>query len=148
MLGSTMNDLTFKHKIDAGLFVALLCTCIPLLFLARVNSEIKVIDLSHSQFKCIKYGNRYSGSFVLDGQEFNMTGRYYKSCEGFKDFASGTQIYAKYLSVNDAVVELTVDGKTLIEDTKTKMVYIGLFFTIIVFSIIRNPIHKIASKYV
>ena len=148
ILGSTMSNLTFKRKVDAGIFVILLFICIPLLFFAKENSEIKEVDLSHSQLECIAYDNRYSGYFALDGQKFNMTGRYYKSCESLQKFFSGSKIHAKYLRENNALIEIIVDGKTLIEDSKTKMLYIALFFTIILFSIIRKPIHKIACKYV
>ena len=144
-----MNELTIKQKTDVGLFLVSLFICVPLLLFIRTNSEIKEIQFTHNQAQCKPYKNsRYKGYFIVDGEEFSVSGRGYNSCQDFKTLVQGKEIYAQYLGSNNVIIELKINGKALVENTKTKLVYFGLFFAFLVFSFIRKPVHKLVDKYV
>ena len=142
-----MRKLVLRQKIDVGLFFSLIVICISLLLVIRSNSKIVEIDLSNSQLLCKENKGKYRGYFVQNNQKYYL-GQKYGSCDAFKARMEKKELHGKYLTANNAIIELRVDGEFVKKASTTKQVYMGIFVAFIVFCIIRKPIQWIVSKYV
>lgn len=143
-----MQSFGKKVKTDIMLASTLVILVMVYVLSTRVEQNLELIDLTNSKLACNKTNKRdkFRGFFIVEGKEYFTFGTY-RSCEEFLNLMQGKVITGKHVKSESLLIELRVGNRLYTDNSIGMRVLTSIFYGLVLFALLRSPMHWIFDRF-